>query len=436
MLGIFRKVTEKVARVVSAARTWGMAGMWSAIKRVPCELKVSCYLKYNAVRNAATVPKRGITVIAPISGAYSLSKAMRDFVVRLREADVPCQVFDTCGSNSGTAHRDYEHILTSRKDFNILKYSHVVEMLKSPLPRGLPLKRCRIAFWEGEAGILEVFPYLADSDVVIAMSDFNAAYFRREIPPPVRVVKIPYPLLPLPQGILPKLEARKRFGIGENEFVVFYNFDIRADYRKNSKGTLEAFARAFRHDTNCRLLLKVNGARHASDRMLRMQELALSLGIANHMTVVTDYLSQTEIYSLTNTCDVYLSLHRAEGFGLGIAEAMSLGKACIVTNYSAVTEFCKPDTSILIPYVKLPIESRGFWNRMENWVEPDIDNAVAALRRLRADEAQCARLGYAAQCHISRCFSLESFKQAVDELLDTPMGNMSSSSLDIKDVDA
>ena len=77
------------------------------------------------------------------------------------------------------------------------------------------------------------------------MSDFNLAYFKRVLPASVRVSKIIYPLLPVPIGVLGKLDARVRFGIKPDDFVVFYNFDIRADYRKNPLGTLLAFSPAF-----------------------------------------------------------------------------------------------------------------------------------------------------------------------------------------------
>ncbi len=401
-------------------KAWGVSGAWSALRRLPHERRIAKTLAKSARQHVGTVPRRGITVVAPMSGAHSLSKAMRDFVVRLRETNVPHQVFDTFGREGRAARDDYEALLTPISEFDLLKYDHVVEMLTSPLPKGLPVKRCRIAFWEGEAGLLDVFPYLAESDTVIAMSDFNAAYFRRVLPPTVNVSKIRYPLAPLPKGILDRAAARTRFGIAAEDFVVFYNFDIGSAGRKNPEGTLNAFAKAFAGEKGCRLLLKINGARQAIERMDALRSTAMRLGIAEQMTIVTEYLTQTDLYSLTNACDVYMSLHRAEGFGLGIAEAMSLGKACIATDYSSTTEFCRPDTAIPIPCRLVPIgKEEGFCRHMELWAEPDVAAAAAALRRLKDDGALRDKLGQTARKFVSEHYSLESFSQSIDSFLDT-----------------
>ena len=406
--------------LLGQVRAWGPRGILSALRRLPHERWIARTLLRNVHRHAGTVPQRGITVVAPMSGAYSLSKAMRDFVLRLSESGVPYQVFDTFGKDGRAARDDYESLLTPMAEFNLLKYSHVVEMFTSPLPAGLPVKRCRIAFWEGKAGILDVFPYLADSYAVIAMSDFNVRYFRRELPADVRVVKIPYPLQPPPAGVLGKDAARERFGVGAEDFTVFYNFDISSAGRKNPEGALEAFAKAFGGRKDCRLLLKINGARRAAEKMDELRAQANALGITDQMTVVTEYLSQTDLYSLTNACDMYMSLHRAEGFGLGIAEAMSLGKACIATDYSSTTEFCRPGTAIPIPCRLVPIgKEEGFCRHMELWAEPDVAAAAAALRRLKDDGLLRDKLGQTARKFVSEHYSSESFRQSIDSFLDT-----------------
>ena len=87
----------------------------------------------------------------------------------------------------------------------------------------------------------DVFPYLAESDAVIAMSDFNARYFARALPSHVAVKKILYPLMPAPTDYASKDQARKLFHFGQNDFIVFFNFDISAGYRKNPEGVMVAF---------------------------------------------------------------------------------------------------------------------------------------------------------------------------------------------------
>ena len=409
----------KFTDIFRQIRTWGIRGVVKALQRLPHERSIRRYLLQNASRHANTTPCKGITVIAPISGAYSLSKTMRDFVVRLQKVGVPHQVFDTYKYDGKVAREDYEPLLTPKSEFNVLKYEFVVEMLTSPLPTGLPVKRCRIAFWEGEAGLLDVFPYLKDSYAVIAMSDFNAAYFRRALPSYVTVKKVIYPLLPIPVGVLAKNGAREKFGIGLDDFVVFYNFDIRTDYRKNSQGTLEAFSLAFKSVESCKLVLKVNGVAACPEKLSSIKESASRLGIAQQLIIIKEYLSQLDLYSLTNACDVYFSLHRGEGFGLGIAEAMQLSKPVVTTAYSAPLEFCNGATALLVPYKLVPMEGDALASRIGTCAEPDVGAAAAALQRVYGDNAFAAEIGGRARRFVEDHFSDAAFKMSVVELMES-----------------
>lgn len=409
----------KLIDVFRQIRTWGIIGVLRAICRLPHEWAIAHFLLQNARRNKNTVPSKGITVIAPMSGAYSLSKTMRDFVIRLRRIGVPHQVFDTFKYDGKVAREDYEPLLTPKSEFNVLKYEYVVEMLTSPLPSGLPVNRCRIAFWEGESGLLDVFPYLKDAYAVIAMSDFNAEYFRRVLPAHVKVEKVVYPLMPMPTGVLVKEESRKRFGLGICDFVVFYNFDIRADYRKNPQGAMEAFSAAFKGIESCKLVFKVNGVASSPKKISALKNMASRLGISQQIVIITEYLSQLDLYSLTNACDVYLSLHRGEGFGLGIAEAMQLSKPVVTTAYSAPLEFCNGATAFLVPHKLVSMGGDALVSRIGPCAEPDVCAAAAALRRIYGDNAFAAEIGDRARLFVKEHFSDAAFKMSVEGLMES-----------------
>ncbi len=94
-----------------------------------------------------------------------------------------------------------------------------------------------------------------------------------------------------------------------------------------------------------------------------------------------------------------LSLHRSEGFGLVPAEAMLLGRAVVVTDWSGNTDFTDADTAALVPYRLVPaVDPRGVFQAPGAvWAEADIDAAAAQLRRLADDPAQRAALGARAQ---------------------------------------
>ncbi|MBQ7251016.1 MAG: glycosyltransferase family 4 protein [Kiritimatiellae bacterium] len=353
-----------------------------------------------------------------MSGSYSLSKTMRDFVIRLRDAGIPHQVFDCGKPDPDLAKETYAHLLTPRGEFRLLRYTHVVEMVNSPLPGGLPVRRCRIVFWEGDGGLLDVYPYVADSDVVIAMSDFNAQCFRKALPESVAVAKVVYPMMPIPGGGRPRDEVRRSLGLLEKDFVFLFNFDLVAYSRKNPDGLLRAFAMAFPDATDARLVLKTNHAREYAGRLAGLRGLADELGMGGRVVFVNDYMPSSELYALAAACDAYVSLHRGEGFGLGIAEAMQLGKPVVTTAYSAPLEFCNEETALLVPFTMRQLNDGSMVSRMGPCADADVAAAADAMRRLYDDRAFAAALGSRARRFMERHFSGEAFKASVDALLD------------------
>ena len=121
---------------------------------------------------------------------------------------------------------------------------------------------------------------------------------------------------------------------------------------------------------------------------------------------------------MTAACDVYLSLHRAEGFGLGMAEAMSQGKPVVATNWSANTEFCRPDTAWCIPYRIVPVLPHEYMVATKEWAEADVEAAAVALQEIRCDPEASALSAERGARFMKAHFSLENFKNSVDSFLD------------------
>ena len=347
---------------------------------------------------------------------YSNSKVARDFLYALKNAGIPFQSFDL-NTRHDVVPSDYADILTSRDSFDIRKYDHVVEMFRSPLPGGIVPCRARIAFWEGEHGLLDAFPYLKGPDTVIAMSDFNAQGFRRELPSETPVCKILYPLQRVSTDMDDLSTIRARYGIGADDFVVFFNFDLGSFHRKNPLGAMRAFAQAVGNEPTAKLVFKLNLAKDFPDKVALLKEEASRLNIGRKLVLVSGYLPRKDIYGLTNACDVYLSLHRAEGFGIGVAEAMQLGKPVIVTDYSATTEFCNSGNSIPIPYRLIAIRPGEYFESMRTWADADIDAATAALRRCYDDPAYRAAIGLKGKAFVDEHFSTANFKRSVEAFL-------------------
>lgn len=408
---------KKISSIFTKLRVWGIKGVVGYFPRWFASIRIKHFLCKNARQHLGTTPERGITVIAPISRGYSNSKTVRDFLFALKRAGIPFQGFDiNPAKNSLTS--DYLDVVTPRHDFNVRRFTHVVEMFRSPLPDGIVPVRARIAFWEGESGLLETFPYLASSNPVIAMSDFNFNDFCKELPKTTKIFKILYPLQEISKDLEDKKIICKRYGFGEDDFIVFYNFDLGSFHRKNPLAAIKSFSRVLRGVANARLVFKVNLASDYPNHIETIKRCVEEEGISSQFTIISGYLSRREIYSLTNACDVYLSLHRAEGFGIGMAEAMQLGKVVIATDYSASTEFCLPSHSIPIPYTLVDIKPGEYFLSMKRWAEADISVASEAILRCYNDMAYRTRLGKQAKIFIDEYFSTENFKKSVCQFLD------------------
>ncbi len=411
-------MVRKVKSIIEKVRVWGFSGIISFFKRAAANFINKRRLIALARNSKVKEPEKGITIVADLTAQVSLSKTMRDFILNLKDAGIPFQAYDTCLKPQIPAE-DAAHLLTPVEEFDIGRYSHIVMMYRSALPSDvLPqCRRIRIAFHESEHGIHETAPYLkASGDAIVGMSDFNYGYYRRAFPAQP-VFKIVYPFRFKLENATPRDALRRKYGIGADDFVVFFNFDFGSYYRKNIPAAIRAFAKAFGNDANAKLLFKTKGAKHNPKQVKEMMAEVSAAGIESQFIHISHYLPQGDIDGLTGACDVYLSLHKAEGFGLGMAEAMSQGKPVVATNWSANTEFCRSDTAWCIPYKMTPILPHEYMESMKEWVEADVDAAAAALREIRDNPQLAAERAARGKKFMEEHFSIANFKADVEKML-------------------
>ncbi|CAH2603291.1 Glycosyltransferase [Rhodovastum atsumiense] len=213
-------------------------------------------------------------------------------------------------------------------------------------------------------------------------SGFSQASLARGLACPVEIV---------PHHI-PARAARRR--AEDAPFTVLVMADSRSSWeRKNPEGALRAFRAAFGTSAAARLVLKLTGW---PQDVLAFEQRFAGLLEGGNVEVVRGHLDAAALARLYCRADVLLSLHRAEGYGLPMAEAMAWGVPVVATGWSGNLDFMDDSDSCLVPYRLVPVSDSAAIYRGSTWAEPDLDAAAAALRRLAEDPAFHARLASAA----------------------------------------
>jgi glycosyltransferase involved in cell wall biosynthesis/SAM-dependent methyltransferase len=217
---------------------------------------------------------------------------------------------------------------------------------------------------------------------------------------PVPVVRIPLPIeMPRPAS-----GTRKAFDFSPDEFVFLFSFDYLSVFeRKNPLGLVRAFSQAFAHDSGARLVIKCINADRDS---LHHGQLQRAIANREDIRLIDHYLAPEAKNALTAACDCYVSLHRAEGFGLTMAEAMVLGKPVIATAYSGNVDFTTAWNSYLVDYTLVPIgEGAAPYPAEGEWADPNLEHAAELMREVFDNPARALERGKRAAVDIRRSHS-------------------------------
>jgi len=232
-----------------------------------------------------------------------------------------------------------------------------------------------------------------------------SAFIQAAVAPVVR-----RPVLHMPLAVELTFESflgRRHFAIPEDAFVFlfFFDFSSYAD-RKNPMAVLEAFERlAVRRphaDLHC--VIKFRGAADTQDARRALEARLAALG--GRVQAINADLSDNEIKNLVRNADVFVSLHRSEGFGRGMAEAMAMGRAALATGYSGNLDFMTPDTSFLVDHRLVPVAPGAYpFGEGQVWAEPSVEHAAALMETALDDPAGLIERGRLARRHIRTHFS-------------------------------
>jgi|GEM_PF-1149221 len=367
-------------------------------------------------------PVFGVNLISYIRAEMGIGQAARGNAKALKAAKIPFGVINFekgNPSNMNDLTLQCREIQKAIYDINILHINaDQTPFVVKELGIDLLTKKYTIGFWAWE---LPEFPDKWTNsfnlvDEIWVPSSFVAKAV--SIKSPVPVITIPHVVGMVKAKDVKTLSKRFFFSIPESSFVFLSMFDIYSQIeRKNPFGSILAFKKAFKaDDCSVLLIIKVNNADDSS-----LGELTEAIGEYKNIQIISRHFTREEIEWLLCSVDCYLSLHRAEGFGLVPAEAMARGKVTMLTNWSGNTEYMTTDNCIPISYRLTQIgQDLDPYEKHQYWAEPDLDEASYKMKSIISNPDEARQIGERARFTIAQSFSAEKIgalmKHRIDEI--------------------
>jgi glycosyltransferase involved in cell wall biosynthesis len=368
-----------------AYRTWiyefGLveAGLCGALKTRPSAWSEDIF----KVRNG-TLLAGGVNLIGYAYGELGIGEDVRMAARSLIEENIPFVILNVePGKEISQNDRSLEAWVSEEPKYvvNIVCLT-ALEMLRVFLEKGRSIfqGRYNIGYWPWE---LSTWPENWLHTLCLVDEVWCSSQHTYWAINPVAVV--PVKLMPMAVWVetnLPSMrEARKQFKLPVDSIAFIFSFDGNSSvYRKNPSAVLKAFVAAF-SDKNEKVNLVIKAMRTSQGTV--WDEIKKASKEDKRITVIDTVLSKEEVVSLYNACNCFVSLHRAEGFGRGIAEALLLGMDVIATNYGGNRDFCVHEGSYLIPYEMTPVGSQEYVEpTRQRWADPSIEVASQAMQQI------------------------------------------------------
>jgi len=223
--------------------------------------------------------------------------------------------------------------------------------------------------------------------------------------PPVRVMP-----MAVSTEVVSRLD-REHFGLPSDATLFIFAFDLNSvATRKNPGACVAAFQKAFgksesSNNLKVGLVIKVHGVKGSSSALAYLRRLSKQ---DKRVYLIEETLSMPDLLGLYSVCDVYISLHRAEGFGRSIAEAMLLGRPVIVTAFSGNCDFTSSKNAFMVKFKKLKLKSGDYpYGNNQIWADPIIEDAAKHMRHIVKNPQDVSKVAKAGQKKIKHDHSPE-----------------------------
>tara|TARA_B100001964_G_scaffold19772_1_gene20121 strand:- start:740 stop:1990 length:1251 start_codon:yes stop_codon:yes gene_type:complete len=350
--------------------------------------------------------KKGVLLVGYPRGEFGIGSLLRLPALAFKEAEIPFGVFDFNPSSQASQNDNrLDEWLTHLPEYSVNIFCIGADQL--PLLKKILGKQ----FFQGHYNILygawelsrlpeQLTGCLQGINEIWAMSSFMGQMFRRSTSLPVHDLQLPI-VTYQSESICPS-----QLQIPKNNFVFLFMFDFDSHVaRKNPEAVIEAFKLAFPGLSSIPVTLvikSINGERHEKER----NRLKNKIGCDSRILQIHEVLPHSINTALMRCCDCYVSLHRSEGFGLTMAEAMLLGKPVITTGYSGNMDFTTTATALLVDYELVPVQPGDYpFSHGEMWAEPNVQQACDYMRDLVKDSTFAKSLAQKGQELIRTSFS-------------------------------
>ncbi|MDH6504778.1 glycosyltransferase [Polynucleobacter sphagniphilus] len=314
------------------------------------------------------------SVIGFLASEIGLGQAARNVANAIKSQNIPINLVNIYLEGRSNATEFYKECEAYEPGNTNILISGIdgIHGLDSQLKQmGSGSKNYLYLFWELDKIPSSKLSELNSFDEVIAPTSFIANAVSRALEREISTIPLP---VPIPENYEPN-----RIRDGVLRIYASMDFDSWVS-RKNPQGVLDAFNAAFpKSFDDVRLIVKVRGENDGGFR-----DALESYRLNDHRIHIIDYtLPRDEIDVLINDCNVYLSMHRSEGFGLGPAEALVREKIVVSTNYSGTVDFINSQTGFPVDFRLRALEPQEYcyWEN-QSWAEPVIESAASALREI------------------------------------------------------
>jgi glycosyltransferase involved in cell wall biosynthesis len=388
------------------------------LRIVPTEIRDQAATQLRNQQPSIRMRPFGVNIVGFPQGVLGLGEDARMAAQALQLGNIEVALINAPMSGPARIDTSMNHLLRNELSYQVSLFClPPPEMVRLALEGGrrmIESDTYRIGAWPWELphwpsafGQAHVFV-----DEIWAQSRFVEAVYAKLGRTKVRHMPMAV-VIPTPQAI-----DRQRYGLPKDDFLFYLMFDGNSWLtRKNPVAGIRAFQQAFAKETSgVGLVVKAMNVRGDDPTWRQVLELAAA---DQRIHIVSERLNRKDTIDFMACCDAYVSLHRSEGFGRVVAEAMALGQPVVVTNFSGNVDFCDEQTAFLVDGELVPLRPGDYlFHEGQYWCDADVGIAARQIARVFGDADLRKRIAKAGRERVERDYSMDAVARAYAQRLD------------------